>query len=983
MERVQQAFVVQQTPNSTPAQIKEANQWLEQFQGTQEAWQVADQLLALEASADAAGALVSAAHIFAAQTMRTKIQYDWADLPPSSHDALRGSLLGHVVRFAPGPQPVLTQLCLAVALLSLWMESWATPVSDLIGNLTTPPEQAMVKLPALLELLTVLPEETENNKVQILPRRRSDCRERLTAASPQVLQLLVQVCSQCRAQEDTMGRLLRCLGSWLRNASLPPEQLASASCPLLPFAFASMAAPRLADVAADVLVDLVHYSAGNSCGNRADEHQALIQAVLPQVLQLLPQYDAALAAEDEDLCRALCRVFTETGEQYLHLLLQSAQGMQAAVEVVRAVLRGAAHPEREVAEITFNFWYVLSEELAGGGRVLSDSQRAVGRELFAPAYMQLVDSLRVLVEYPDDSDSMTDDDRDEFKKFRYSVGDVLSDACKVLTSVTCLERVFGVLQARLPALAADPAAHWRYVEGCVYSMRQMVAINRNQFSQPAFFSAEVVGNFMRLLPTLPAVGELQSTCIRTVGTYARWFGQNPELLPQILAYVSQGLTQEAMAAPAAQSMRHLCDACAEHLADEASMTQLVQMYLGTLALPLHNADRVDLISALAFVVSQLPSAQMLPAMQAIAQPRVTRLRAVLGGEAPVGGGSPAKEVADLLEELCALLRDVKPKASDVAQEASEAALGGAALQDMLHPSVTMLNDLWEVFAAVFARHGADTRCMERLCRCYKHTARNCGDAFAAVLPQLLPQVTAWFELQPQSCFLYVANVCAGNYGGTPEYVPLFADAYHRMSAATFQLLSPPGGGAGLVDNPDVVDDFFELSSKVLKKMPSLLLETPSLLDSVFMCGCAGLHVQHREANRSVVSFFETLVGLPRAPTPPPAAALQALLGVLTARGGNLVHAMVFAIAGILPQQRLRFLVPVLRTLADMEAATCRGWVQAAVQSLPADAHSDGAILLNALFSPEALQRDAAAFDRDAFGNAIDAFSSACRRKRIL
>jgi len=170
--------------------------------------------------------------------------------------------------------------------------------------------------------------------------------------------------------------------------------------------------------------------------------------------------------------------------------------------------------------------------------------------------------------------------------------------------------------------------------------------------RPAFFSAEVVGSLMRLLPTLPAVGELQSTCIRTVGTYARWFGANPELLPQTLAYVSQGLTQAAMAAPAAQSMRHLCDACAEHLADEASMTQLVQvllplpslprtlhvlrplsppppppgahaplpsivravsqMYLGTLALPLHNADRVDLISALAFVVSQLPAAQVPP-----------------------------------------------------------------------------------------------------------------------------------------------------------------------------------------------------------------------------------------------------------------------------------------------------------------------------------------------------------------------------------
>ena len=48
-----------------------------------------------------------------------------------------------------------------------------------------------------------------------------------------------------------------------------------------------------------------------------------------------------------------------------------------------------------------------------------------------------------------------------------------------------------------------------------------------------------------------------------------------------------------------------------------------------------------------------------------------------------------------------------------------------------------------------------------------------------------------------------------------------------------------------------------------------------------------------------------------------------------------------------------------------------------VQSLPADAHIDGSTLLNALFSAEALH------DEKAFANAIDAFSSACRRKRIL
>ena len=128
----------------------------------------------------------------------------------------------------------------------------------------------------------------------------------------------------------------------------------------------------------------------------------------------MPQYDAALVASGEETCRALCRIFTEMGEQYLHLILQNPQ--QWALPVVGAVLRGASHPDREVAGITFNFWYILSEELAGGGRVLGDGQRAACRELFVPAYEQLVDALRLLVEVPPDSREWTDDVRDDFKR---------------------------------------------------------------------------------------------------------------------------------------------------------------------------------------------------------------------------------------------------------------------------------------------------------------------------------------------------------------------------------------------------------------------------------------------------------------------------------------------------------------------------------------------------------------------------------------
>ena len=180
------------------------------------------------------------------------------------------------------------------------------------------------------------------------------------------------------------------------------------------------------------------------------------------------------------------------------------------------------------------------------------------------------------------------------------------------------------------------------------------------------------------------------------------------------------------------------------------MRQLLQMYLGTLQLLLTPADRVDLIAALAFVVSQMEFTHILPAMQAIANPLVDRMTAMLHGT-----HSSAAEIAIGLEQLCALLRGVAP---------SRSALQDQAASSVGHPCVQMLLGVWEVLEAIFRRHGTSSNCMEKLCRCYKHTARNCGEAFRAVVHKLIPQVST-----PQSLSLsgYRILISRGLCNATP------------------------------------------------------------------------------------------------------------------------------------------------------------------------------------------------------------------------
>lgn len=69
----------------------------------------------------------------AAQTMRTKIQYSFQELPPEAHISLRDSLMEHLDQVNENTNSVIvTQLSLAIATFALQMSRWEKPVLDLM-----------------------------------------------------------------------------------------------------------------------------------------------------------------------------------------------------------------------------------------------------------------------------------------------------------------------------------------------------------------------------------------------------------------------------------------------------------------------------------------------------------------------------------------------------------------------------------------------------------------------------------------------------------------------------------------------------------------------------------------------------------------------------------------------------------------------------------------------------------------------------------
>jgi transportin-3 len=207
--------------------------------------------------------------LFAAQTLRAKVERDFEELPPgawgtpregrtrssrvptprpplskpssraprsrcSSFPALcvsvrasgaaaslRDSLVAALLRFAGGPTSVRTVLCLALTALAAHLpgDAWGAggALPALAARLSAePPERA---LPCLLQLLVVFPQEAGSWRPAVRPERRRAYAAELSAATPGALALL----AQCAASRTAGGAgvppaTLEAYAGWVRLA---------------------------------------------------------------------------------------------------------------------------------------------------------------------------------------------------------------------------------------------------------------------------------------------------------------------------------------------------------------------------------------------------------------------------------------------------------------------------------------------------------------------------------------------------------------------------------------------------------------------------------------------------------------------------------------------------------------------------------------------------------------------------------------------
>lgn len=312
-------------------------------------WTIADELLQQKRDTHSC--------YFAAQTMRSKIQTSFEELPSNVHESLRDTLMLHIFRIdAQTDKSIITQLCMALADLALLMSSWENPILDLIEKLSG----SHNGINPLIRIITLIPEEINSKYLRLGANRRGEIRRQLESNSRTVFELLVACLSNCNQNQDIMLNIIKCFTAWIcihvLSASDITNNIIVIQCFNVLNSLETICA--LHEVAADCICALLQ-----CLENINDKHMLELQ-LFNNVCQLENAYNLTVASEDSVKLVNYCRIFTILGESFLEKMIAgSEQTPHYSIKSLDLVLNCVGHYDYEVAEVTFHLWYRLSDEL--------------------------------------------------------------------------------------------------------------------------------------------------------------------------------------------------------------------------------------------------------------------------------------------------------------------------------------------------------------------------------------------------------------------------------------------------------------------------------------------------------------------------------------------------------------------------------------------------------------------------------------------
>ncbi|KAM8849391.1 importin-13-like [Spinachia spinachia] len=874
-----------------------AQKWLTEAQASAQAWRFCWALLGPDKLPEV--------QFFGASTLHTKICHHWSDLPAEQHDSLRMQLLSHILHFSSGPKMVLTRLCVALASMALNLipQVWSQPVADMVRafqpqkpdseGLSEAPQDPQAHCLALLELLTVLPEEFQSGR--LAQARRTQLKGALVGEWAVVCPLLRQLLQSLDSSNQVKEKVLRCLSSWVA-LDVPLGE----SHELVQDCFSALSNPELFDTAVETIVNAISQP----------DSQRYIDALvnlMPVVLLLHDQLKRAAQDGDMETSHGICRIAVAMGETHSRVLLEQVEHWQEYLALVNMILFCTGIPghypvSETSSSLTLTFWYTLQDDILS----FEEDKQAVYLQVYRPVYFQLVDVLLHKSHYPSEEEyaSWSSDDMEQFRIYRVDISDTLMYVYEMLGA-----ELLSNLYDRLGRQLMDPqqSAVWQDTEALLFGFQSIAETIDVNYS-------DVIPGLIGLIPRINISNVmLADTVMYTIGSLAEWLADHPVMIGGIIPMVLQGLGKPELSVSSVSTLKRICRECRHDLVPYAQ--DILTVSQDVLVKEIHKSSQcMWLMQALGFLLSALPEEEILGRLHSLITSHVQRLDTLAQQEPDPANKPSIIHILGLLSSLFTTL-DINREA-DSLEGAPSPTL--TPTQSTQNPVVVVLQQVFTLIQNVFSKWLDDSDVVEAVCGVFEKSVRTLLHDFGPMVAQLSEMLGQIFCAFPQASALDLARQMVHIFAGEERHIANIQSLIEVLTSATLTIFQQ-----GPRDHPDVAESFMHLHAQILKRKPDMYLSDQLDVKRLFYCGILSLKFPETATVKAATLFFAEL--LPRCKDMP-------LLGeVLREDGKLLTETLLQAVGGESPRSLSEHFSEVLLSLNRHCPALLSQWLKDTLQ----------------------------------------------------
>ncbi|CAF1464465.1 unnamed protein product [Adineta steineri] len=797
---------------------KIASEWLLSVQSSLYAWTLADQLIRMNQNSEVT--------CLSAQILRHKIQHSFDELPVEHCKALCDSLLDHLSRAElTRHSTVRVQLAVATADLALQYVGWEKPVEDVVEKLKTSSEHMLT----LLEFLTALPEEVNTSTIRIGENRRRFCREKYSNGGKQIHEILIFLLKVNPSHNEALFiGILKCFASWISIKAFDETLLLSS--PFLHSILDILKSPQCSNElhksACDCLCNILELC------EEYQKYWSLAVHLKQQITQHLSQpYFQAVKDENLDKAQNYTRIYTNLIESILECLVDGRQSDLSDLSCLNLLLYPLEHSDYEIVQSTFYTWYSLSDLIQTHNDEMADKIKPYMEKLVDMLCVQCKldsDHLGIPPETDEKNSKNNRTSNSDLADFRYRVECLIKDTISITGASNCFQRMFEKLQLST-SLSWEESEAPLYIMSCVAS-----------YLSPD--EDKIVPNVIQAIistPTQPGLvhSALKYTGVRLISQLDQWIAENNQhILKSVLQYLLSLLVDKELRFVSADAILNICQQCRKQLVND--LDQIIQATLWLDQIEAGSEASQCLLKASSKLISRIVSTDDIHRyLKLLFDQQIQSLTQIVSTQSDSNYTSIIKR----LDCLTAIFRSLDFKIT----------------HEETHPCTTIVQQLLPLLDLIIVRYRSSTKLSECWSRTIRFIIRSMRSHAKLFFQQIVTLVISSYDEVSHSCFLYLISIIIDEYGNDQDLKAAIIVMSEHLTNKTFSILTHQDG---FKQNPDLVDDFYRLSSRLLQRCPLEFLKS-NIIRPIIEQIIPNCNLEHRDASASMIAFLQALAKL--------------------------------------------------------------------------------------------------------------------------